>query len=178
MCLDVEERSSEEKINDLIAQNMGLKLNLRKVQKELAYIKRTVAAGKIVYVSRVRRGGYDKLKKLALGEVLPSIGNNSFLKITSGLSVRTSSVRLRTFKKSLVCVECGLEGTHFWVECNDNKGSYHLNLYATRPDGTETLMTKDHIMPKSKGGSDNINNMQTMCTNCNCRKGNTLPEVQ
>lgn len=34
-------------------------------------------------------------------------------------------------------------------------------------------MTKDHITPKSKGGLDKIENMQTMCIVCNQEKGNT-----
>ena len=36
-----------------------------------------------------------------------------------------------------------------------------------------TLMTRDHILPKSKGGRDHISNMQTMCVDCNKAKGNT-----
>lgn len=35
-------------------------------------------------------------------------------------------------------------------------------------------MTKDHIVPKSKGGPDKIENYQTMCTECNCIKGSKL----
>jgi 5-methylcytosine-specific restriction enzyme A len=35
-------------------------------------------------------------------------------------------------------------------------------------------MTRDHIIPKSKGGSDHLNNMQTMCTKCNNKKGNSI----
>ena len=38
-------------------------------------------------------------------------------------------------------------------------------------------MTKDHIIPKSKGGPDCIENFQTMCEECNKKKKNTMPEV-
>jgi 5-methylcytosine-specific restriction endonuclease McrA len=38
-------------------------------------------------------------------------------------------------------------------------------------------MTKDHIFPKSKGGKDVIENMQTMCTICNKNKGSDVPEM-
>jgi hypothetical protein len=33
-------------------------------------------------------------------------------------------------------------------------------------------MTKDHKQPKSKGGADHIDNMQTLCCTCNELKGN------
>lgn len=35
-------------------------------------------------------------------------------------------------------------------------------------------MTKDHIIPKSKGGKDELNNYQTMCVICNVKKGNKI----
>lgn len=34
-------------------------------------------------------------------------------------------------------------------------------------NGKEVLMTKDHIIPKSKGGANDISNYQTMCKRCN-----------
>ena len=33
-------------------------------------------------------------------------------------------------------------------------------------------MTKDHIVPRSKGGGNGLHNMQTMCIVCNQEKGN------
>jgi 5-methylcytosine-specific restriction endonuclease McrA len=48
----------------------------------------------------------------------------------------------------------------------------HINMYHVEPNGSLMLMTKDHIVPSSKGGSDHIDNLQTMCSKCNSKKGN------
>jgi 5-methylcytosine-specific restriction enzyme A len=59
---------------------------------------------------------------------------------------------------------------------NNKSRKYHLNLYHLSEDGKETMMTIDHIIPKSKGGVNKISNLQTMCYDCNFAKGNTIPE--
>ena len=38
--------------------------------------------------------------------------------------------------------------------------------------GTSKDLTVDHVVPVSKGGSDEDDNLQTMCRSCNARKGN------
>lgn len=37
--------------------------------------------------------------------------------------------------------------------------------------GTHKNLTVDHIMPWSKGGSDDLDNLQTLCGTCNSSKG-------
>lgn len=102
------------------------------------------------------------------------LGDNDFNKMRSdmevdGFKVRPVSLRYKTFyQKGCKCVVCGKEGTHFKL-CGDvTTKRRHFNLYAE--DGT--LMTKDHIVPKSRGGQNLVSNMQTMCTTCNAAKGN------
>jgi 5-methylcytosine-specific restriction endonuclease McrA len=34
--------------------------------------------------------------------------------------------------------------------------------------------TVDHVVPKSKGGSDNFDNLQLLCRKCNNDKGDTI----
>lgn len=75
------------------------------------------------------------------------------------------------------CPCCGgIEGKYFAKERHLQDKSYHLNLYAVDDNGDEILMTKDHIMPRSKGGIDDISNYQTMCKLCNEAKGNKLED--
>jgi 5-methylcytosine-specific restriction endonuclease McrA len=92
--------------------------------------------------------------------------------------VRTNSQRYAVFKKSLKCSCCGLEGKYFALERTAiaNPKSYHFNLYGIDKNGNEVMLTKDHIIPKSCGGTDNIENYQTMCVICNQKKGNRMED--
>ena len=119
-------------------------------------------------------------KKYGINEVFDMIGEECLMQtddankhsneiIVDGFHVYSKSLRYMTFyQKGTKCVCCGKEGTHFKL-CGDvNTNRRHFNLYAD--DGT--LMTKDHIVPASKGGQDRVSNMQTMCADCNSEKGN------
>lgn len=91
-----------------------------------------------------------------------------------GFEVYPVSLRYMTFyQKGTTCVCCGKKGTHFKLCGDPNTNRRHFNLFAD--DGS--LLTKDHILPKSKGGRDAVENMQTMCESCNNEKGNTYPGV-
>lgn len=93
-----------------------------------------------------------------------------------GSPLKATSLRYKVFHNSLKCCTCGIEGKYFAKERSLPVVSdkFHLNLYAVNEEGKEILMTKDHIIPKSKGGSDNLENMQTMCEICNNKKGNHM----
>lgn len=96
-----------------------------------------------------------------------------------GDAINMSSPRLVMFlKKGVICVACGLKGTFFAKE-RDRYGTnttsrYHLNLYGLK-DGFEVQLTKDHIFPEHAGGSNNLNNLQPLCVDCNHKKDGVLP---
>ena len=91
-----------------------------------------------------------------------------------GTSIKAISWRYKTFlTKGQKCVGCGREGTIWALERHDKTQPYHLNLYASTPRG-EVIMTKDHIIPVSQGGLDELDNFQTMCSICNHAKDNPL----
>lgn len=132
----------------------------------------------------------NESKKYSVEEVFQIIGeeylsksddkgkNQSNIEV-DGFQVHPISLRYMTFyQKGTKCVCCGKEGTYFQLDPDRNGANAeyrrHFNLYAE--DGT--LMTKDHIIPKSKGGRDHISNMQTMCCTCNKAKGATYPGIE
>ena len=47
------------------------------------------------------------------------------------------------------------------------KGTFCVHCNCDNP----LMLTKDHIVPKSKGGSDDDTNIQSLCWTCNQLKG-------
>lgn len=41
--------------------------------------------------------------------------------------------------------------------------------------GSTSNLTADHILPRSKGGTNDLNNLRTLCDTCNSEKGNFNP---
>ena len=92
-----------------------------------------------------------------------------------GFLVHPISLRYMTFyQKGLVCPCCGRVGTYFRLCGDPNTQRRHFNLFAE--DGM--LMTKDHIIPRSKGGKNEVSNLQTMCESCNKAKGSYFPGLE
>lgn len=98
-------------------------------------------------------------------------------------TVKMNSKRYISFKDNIHCCNCGIKGSYFLLQrhkirtAEDNtKQAVHFNLYAEDElninDGNIILMTADHKIPKSKGGSDRRENLITMCYICNQFKGN------
>ncbi len=106
----------------------------------------------------------------------PLIPVDEFLADTSYKEQHNKSRWVLFKMKGIVCVTCGLAGTHaaFWRE-NKQRGGHHCDLVAATTDShgnvVYMLMTKDHIVPRARGGANEIYNMQPMCSKCNNSKG-------
>tara|TARA_Y100000034_G_scaffold6762_1_gene7444 strand:- start:7304 stop:7957 length:654 start_codon:yes stop_codon:yes gene_type:complete len=135
-------------------------------------------AGYSAHMNIVRLKDKKKLVKIAefgLEEVLPFISKSDDKKEYSvgekTYNVRMNSDRYFVFLKNIRCVSCGLEGQKMILELNPGDDVPHFNLYGEE-HGRLVLMTKDHILARSKGGEDILENYQTMCCVCNNLKGN------
>ena len=94
--------------------------------------------------------------------------------------INMASDRYKLFyNQGCKCCVCGLEGFYFAKERHyyQEGSSFHLNLYGLDEKGIEVLLTKDHIIPKSKGGKNYYVNYQTMCQRCNESKADEMPNV-
>jgi len=107
-------------------------------------------------------------------EVLPFISNrkkdknNKLIeKDYSGNLVKMFSHRYQVFNQSCKCITCGRVGEIFRLQRNHTETRYHFGLWSK----DNVQLTKDHIIPKSKGGDNNLSNYQTMCEICNRAKG-------
>lgn len=109
-------------------------------------------------------------------------------RLVAGREVSTAA-GIRLFESlrgtSIKCWQCGCVADR-WISCrgqNDHSRPT-LNLFAmftprkTRKNKNPTprlvMMTRDHIIPKSKGGVDDIANLRPGCEHCNVERGNNM----
>lgn len=101
-------------------------------------------------------------------------------RLVSGKSVSLAS-GVKLFQHSIEtgqpmkCWSCGVEASCFIVNKghNDKVGPAVLDLFAEAKDGP-ILMTRDHIIPKSYGGVNEVFNLRIGCGPCNHTRGNEL----
>lgn len=97
------------------------------------------------------------------------------LDITTDLEKFKRHRRLSVFyHKGLICAnpQCNKEGKFLIMGEAPNRG-IHVDVYTENLE----LMTVDHILPKSKGGSMTLDNLRPMCKTCNTKRGNKLNYV-
>ena len=111
----------------------------------------------------------DGLRMIHAGEPLYKYG------VSLGISSAANDVIRHRHTTECVC--CKAKVTHFYLEYargDEVHNRLHLHAYCTRADGAEDIMTMDHIIPKSIGGTESMHNSQLMCRTCNATKGNQV----
>lgn len=103
------------------------------------------------YLTRMYKSHNHAVMEVNL-ELLP---NKSRIKSKRRKTNVPRGMRHEVFKRdNYTCVECG----------------------ATKKDGATLHI--DHIIPVSKGGSDELSNLQTLCSDCNLNKSDIIQEVK
>lgn len=102
------------------------------------------------------------------------LGEKSFLYVDGRASGENKKEYQRRSCLKRVALKAGCKLTHSakeWVELKQKFGYMCLCCKRIEP---EIKLCEDHIIPLSKGGEDNIENIQPLCKSCNSRKSNKL----
>lgn len=77
------------------------------------------------------------------------------------------SLRARVFREDgLVCRICGIKG---------HRRPFGKGGYGYYTDIENVYMSIDHIVPVSKGGTNERSNLRVLCTRCNSKKSDNMP---
>jgi len=162
--------------NTLISFTEGKMTKAQKRKRKFKSVKKKIDRTRFHSISPL---GYVRVNmRYPIDFVLANIGHH-YLTL-HGHRVKMWSKRYQNFRDhGVTCVKCGIKGVYFRLECqclhaNWEGNAWHFNLYALDENGKEIMMTKDHIIPRSKGGANGINNLQTMCSFCNLKKSDSL----
>lgn len=87
----------------------------------------------------------------------------------SAIVIIIASWRRKPYNRALRLRRNG--GTHTNLEWIELKALYDNRCASC---GNPGRLTKDHIIPISRGGTDSIKNIQPLCTRCNSIKGTRI----
>lgn len=78
---------------------------------------------------------------------------------------------LKEENKQLYWINHKLQTNYMPVSKKKRNKVFKRDGYQCLKCGTRKDLTIDHIIPRSKGGNNELNNLQTLCRTCNIKKG-------
>lgn len=125
--------------------------------------------------SKIKTKKYDPtIKAFAAEQILGLVRSGVDKFYHDKYCINLQKNRYKIFAENHICVCCGIEGSIMILEKQQHDVVPHFNLYAINQHDQKVLMTKDHVIPSSRGGGNTSSNLQTMCFDCNNLKSNTL----
>lgn len=102
----------------------------------------------------------DGLAFVSQGKDVPHYFNGERLSTASGSALFVQE------RHNLCCCNCNLKASK-WQAYTEKNNYPVLNLYGVNEEGKNILFTRDHIIPKSIGGNEDLRNLRVMCSECN-----------
>jgi len=127
-----------------------------------------------IKISQIHLGkklSIEHRRKLSLKkkELLKNPGNHPNWK--GGITTYNRKLYLNGRRRVL---KLNATGNHTFGEWENLKAQYNWTCPSCGKSEPEIKLTEDHIIPLTKGGSDNIENIQPLCRSCNSKKYNKI----
>jgi hypothetical protein len=154
---------------NLLIKNLGIgflgKYHSEETKRKISLLKKGINKGKHFYpINEFKKGEHRSPET----EIKKGDTGIKSLAYKHGLS--KDKKYLWRLRRDYELRKINAEGSHTRGEWELLKKQYGFRCPACKKQEPEIILTEDHIIPLSKGGSDYIENIQPLCRSCNSIK--------
>lgn len=108
--------------------------------------------------------------------------NSGVFTFKNGKQIKLTATGKIVLRDNFTCKQCKIKTKYAVIieNINAKEDYYNVAFYTqkrTKEGYRYLVMTKDHIIPKSLGGSNNKKNYQLYCVDCNADKADTIDNL-